>query len=102
MYSKLKFDVGENNRPLITFDIKLTDDLRDKIAKQCIEVLGGESSWFRLTFNPGNNEPGLLTGVIVPISPEEIEHEIKIMSDRISNRVLQTAMQHADETRVSD
>lgn len=44
MRSKLMFDINEHNEAVISANVILTDDLRDKTAKKFIERLGGQSN----------------------------------------------------------
>lgn len=50
MRSKLMFDINEHNEAVISANVILTDDLRDKTAKKFIERLGGLSNLLFIQF----------------------------------------------------
>ncbi|WP_298845711.1 hypothetical protein [uncultured Clostridium sp.] len=50
MKSKLMFDINEHNQAVITANVILTDDLRDKTAIKFIERLGGDSNLLLVHF----------------------------------------------------
>lgn len=79
MKSKLRFDIGEDNSPIIYFEVEQTDDLRDKIAKRFIEELGYESNWLTIQFLPSDS--GVYKGVIIPVS------DVEVLKDVIEERI---------------
>lgn len=78
MYSKAKFDLDEQNQPVIRLTISNdTEDLRDVVAKQFTEHLGGSSCWCRIFCESGAD--GLSYWTITPIKPDELQKESREM-----------------------
>jgi hypothetical protein len=50
MKSKVKFDLSENNQPIIIAEIEHSDDVRDKIALRFKEALGYDSFFGYIKF----------------------------------------------------
>lgn len=75
MYSKVKFDIDEDNNPCIVAEIKHSDDVRDKIAARFFERLGENPILCKVS-ETGNN-----TLCITPMSPLEVHTFIKEAKD---------------------
>lgn len=58
-----------------------SEDVRDKLLKTFIQLLGGESNWLKI--QKLNNEDARSDYEITVVKPSEIQNEIEIMKTRI-------------------
>lgn len=90
MQSRATFDLDESNYPVVKLEITSSSDVRDKLAKRFIELLGHASQWCQII----QNNDGQYT--IFPIKPEELGHHAEIMkawADEIDKHKDATAIQ---------
>lgn len=73
LQSKSVFDLDHSNNPIITLDVKSSDDMRDKVAKRFIEALGHTSQWCEILPN------GETSWIVYPIKPEELRQQAAYM-----------------------
>jgi len=85
----IEVDFENNNLPIIQIVSKDSDDVRDKLVKSFLQNLKHCSRWTTIQF-VGNNlsykpEPASesWTWKITPVTPEELESEVKLMQAEI-------------------
>ena len=89
MKSRITIEVNfeENNRPVIQILSEESDDVRDKLIKSFLQSLQHTSRWCKILFMgnqtvyPSNGEfyKEVFKWHIVPITPQEMPEEIKLM-----------------------
>ena len=72
MISKINFDLSEDNSPVIVAEIRMSDDVRDKIAKRFLETFAYESNLCWVSFIDG-----VSIIEIAPMSPENVRAAIE-------------------------
>lgn len=81
MKSSIKVDfarldsVGAKFEPVIRVRVEDSDDVRDTLIKTFFQLLGGESSWIKVSFD--NSQITLS-----PIKPEQLAEEAREMTER--------------------
>lgn len=83
MYSKVKFDIGEEYLPCIVAEIRQSDDVRDKIAKGFKERFGFDSNLCHVEFKETCDDNGQVIAtqmIINPISLDDAKNHIKTLS----------------------
>jgi hypothetical protein len=78
----VEVDFENSNRPVIQVHERDSDDVRDRLISAVFQKLGHHSRWFRVEFKHNTvqeGEPGSIWH-LVPVSPEEYEQEIKLMT----------------------
>src|SRR5688572_28955960 len=73
LQSKSVFDLDHSNNPVITLEVKSSDDMRDKVARRFIEELAHTSQWCEIL------PTGETSWIIYPIKPEELRKQAAYM-----------------------
>ena len=79
MISRIRFDLNENNSPVIKVDYRPSEDIRDKVVKKFIELFGHTSMFCSVTFESsdiGNVEQTL---TISPIPSDKLSQTADII-----------------------
>lgn len=82
MQSKITIEVDfdNNNEPVIQLLVRSTDDIRDKLLRNFIERLGGQSSWCKI-YCAYTNEP-FQRWKLFPITEDEFKKEGEAMLEQ--------------------
>lgn len=77
-----EIDFENGNRPVIQVHERDSDDVRDRLISATFQKLGHHSRWFRAEFkhNTMNEEGAGSIWHLIPVTPEEYEQEIKLMT----------------------
>lgn len=81
MKSKLRFELDEDNKPVIQLEVINSDDLRDKVAKKFLERLGSNSNYCLIEFNTAIDTNMIAT--ITPIDNKDLEWLFSQIGERI-------------------
>lgn len=81
MYSKIKFDLSEDNQPIVLIEQSPSDDVRDKIAGRFTEY---NSNWLRIVRLPKLEGTNTKDYMVTPIRDEEIAEQCELMMIALS------------------
>lgn len=88
MQSRVQINVDWDSNPRIEVSESITDDARDRLLGQFRGKLGLCSNWAKIeigatSVGSGSGPNGTQHWYIYPITPEEMEAEIKVMQERL-------------------